>query len=197
MVWSSAQPKNVFDMVKTCFPTSHPSLLRVWARDRMSLPPEQYRQKVSTVKNLEKVWFELRSLRHSLYSTLLMDDSADKAKLQPYNHLIVPEYQESIRNVDLEVLRCESKVGRANEDYDDTLLCVIGILEAVKQQQNVANWIRKGGLVLEETQDTPFRDSNTQNWWQIPEIKKHWRQEGLLVLDKLQIQLQPFRHGRR
>jgi len=51
--------------------------------------------------------------------------------------------------------RAEKKSWRANEqarglggEYDEMLLAVVGILEAVKVQGNVAGWTRRGGLMM-------------------------------------------------
>lgn len=42
MVWSSAQPPSVSDMVNHCFPTSKDSLLAIWARDTLGLDDAAY-----------------------------------------------------------------------------------------------------------------------------------------------------------
>lgn len=58
-------------------------------------------RKVQTIKDLEKPWKELAlSPAHTATSTLLMDDSPLKTRLQPYNHLCVLEYTKNIRNMD-------------------------------------------------------------------------------------------------
>lgn len=46
MVWSSAQPHSVSDMVRHCFPESKDSLLAIWARDTLGLDDAAYRQLV-------------------------------------------------------------------------------------------------------------------------------------------------------
>ncbi|KAG7093746.1 hypothetical protein E1B28_007397 [Marasmius oreades] len=138
MVWSSAQPHNVKDMVERCFGEDsveeedvsgrgrsrgrnrgrgggsgvspgievdefgrekRGKLVAVWARDRMGLDTENYFKKTQTTKDLTKPWNHWR--HHSAESTLLLDDSPLKAKLQPYNHLCVPEYTQTLRNWDL------------------------------------------------------------------------------------------------
>lgn len=42
MVWSSAQPVNVTDMVQHCFPNEKDDFLAVWARDTLGLTAVQY-----------------------------------------------------------------------------------------------------------------------------------------------------------
>lgn len=85
-------------------------------------------RKTPTTKDLSKPWSS-PSLppHHSAHSTLLLDDSPSKALLQPYNHLRVPPYSGS------------------NHD-DRTLLAIIGVLDHVRHESNVAAWMRAGGL---------------------------------------------------
>jgi hypothetical protein len=42
------------------------------------------------------------SIAHSAMTTLLLDDSPHKARLQPYNHVCIPEYTSSLREKDLQ-----------------------------------------------------------------------------------------------
>lgn len=42
------------------------------------------------------------SIAHSAMTTLLLDDSPHKARLQPYNHACIPEYTSSLREKDLQ-----------------------------------------------------------------------------------------------
>jgi len=61
---------------------------------------------VQTVKNLEKLWEGLGppaegENQFSAKDTILLDDSALKAHMQPYNHLILPEYDAETRRTDL------------------------------------------------------------------------------------------------
>jgi hypothetical protein len=139
---------------------------------------------VQTTKDLEKHWSTLPTSPplHSAETTLLLDDSALKAHLQPYNHFCVPEYTQNLRNRDLSVketierreelaeeahveaqvqlespsLNPESilftkkkhkrKKCKAGAGFDPTLIAVMGVLDEVKDQTNVAGWVRAGGL---------------------------------------------------
>ncbi|KAF9041035.1 hypothetical protein BDZ89DRAFT_1128890 [Hymenopellis radicata] len=133
---------------------------------------------------------------HSASSTLLLDDSPLKARLQPWNHLCIPEYTGEMRKKDVAtrqhetakeaavvvgdiqdadveiygnqvtpdngqtkqpVVEVEAKTDRVerrkrkrdakkNFGYDRTLLAVIGVLDTLKTQSNVAAWMRSGGL---------------------------------------------------
>ncbi|TCD71081.1 hypothetical protein EIP91_000173 [Steccherinum ochraceum] len=276
MIWSSAQPHSVNDMVSQAFKEDQEQLVAIWARDTLGLSNDHYARKVQTFKDLEKPWAELPSLlgsrnkrsstpaserssrpsspqmspppssapslpsspprhvsdsqdgTHSALTTLLLDDSPRKAELQPYNHVCIPEYDGARRGKDLEILQNEKLVlqsiadraasdsagvaqnteeipdtedavaetleddpspdeqgkkrkrkdkkakkaaamvatlaessARGDDPYDQTLLAVVGILDEVKVQGNVAAWIRTGGLwghpqeAVLTNQDTP------------------------------------------
>ncbi|KAH9895976.1 hypothetical protein C8Q73DRAFT_690338 [Cubamyces lactineus] len=275
MVWSSAQPYSVGDMVDKCFGDEKEKLLAVWARDTLGLSNDHYHRKVQTVKDLTKPWVYFASnsahipasphssiastprsspepsspshpsdnpesttpQSHSALTTLLLDDSPRKAELQPFNHVCIGEYSGERRAKDLESLQTEQEWnaamqarqtldaqiaevkdsatggasaasnespeallpkdsdepvpdaeldapldegaasstapaemskkrkrkekklqkraallekaeadGKPDVSYDETLLAVIGVLEEIKEQANVAAWIRSGGL---------------------------------------------------
>jgi len=180
-------------------------------------------QKSQTTKDLEKIWNAFPS--HSAYTTCLVDDSPRKARLQPWNHLCIEEYDTRLRTRDLEIWQRlhstvgESKNAKKKEEkkekrrrqrsgaevdpvnsfldthesqptaplplshekiidadpdsagYDKTLLAIIGILNEIKSQTNIAAWIRAGGLsrVKSMPQNSPrlprpvldTQDSNT------------------------------------
>ncbi|KAL0955369.1 hypothetical protein HGRIS_001618 [Hohenbuehelia grisea] len=105
MIWSSAQPASVNDMVRRCFGERTKELALVWSRDKLGLTADQYRAKVQTLKNLETAWehgFGTNgSQRHSALSTLLVDDSPHKAAFQPFNHVCVTEYAKDLRDADV------------------------------------------------------------------------------------------------
>lgn len=169
-------------------------------------------QKTQTTKDLAKPWSQLADGLHSALTTILLDDSPLKARLQPYNHVCIPEYNGKARGKDLqskssvieklehvdsplsipdkqsgqgsdisvsspdtevcditakpaktdrEIRRKEKKERKKLEKaatkaarqatpprglFDETLLAVIGILDEIKQQKNVAAWIKHGGL---------------------------------------------------
>ncbi|KAI6111804.1 hypothetical protein EDD16DRAFT_1485281 [Pisolithus croceorrhizus] len=191
MVWSSAQPHSVQDMVNSVFGADSDALVAVWDRKSLGLSSAQYHQKTVTTKDLAKPWKFLslgispedvdsdtesstpNSTLHSALTTLLLDDSPHKAALQPYNHVCIPEYDSPRRKLDLDALVVErirretelwsqpeyrrrrpgdkqvtwSDAAQADtEPLDPTLLAVVGILDEIKRQSNVAGWIRAGGL---------------------------------------------------
>lgn len=232
MVWSSAQPHSVADMVDKVFGDVKSKLVAVWDRGSLGLTREDYHRKALTTKDLTKPWSSLPlgtssaeiavpseadcatgqvglapSIAHSAMTTLLLDDSPHKARLQPYNHVCIPEYSSSLREKDLQQFLHEKStqmpkprkrkwnisesvpdqtesagillpspdsnptlIGSTSarveqssspippterahissrssaEPYDPTILAVIGVLDEIKKQSNVAGWIQGGGL---------------------------------------------------
>ncbi|KAH9927644.1 uncharacterized protein B0H18DRAFT_875536 [Fomitopsis serialis] len=187
MVWSSAQPHSVGDMVDKCFGSWKRELVAVWARDTLGLSNDHYHRKVQTLKDLSRPCVAPQV--HSALTTLLLDDSPSKAALQPYNHFCIPEYTQERRNKDLDSFQKEQEwllalerrkllqaqltkdekaaqkesrnakrrkhfeepmltpeVKRPDLSYDETLLAVVGVLDEVHCQRNVAAWVRAGGL---------------------------------------------------
>ena len=49
MVWSSAQPHSVHDMVNKCFDDEKRHFVAVWARDTLGLPPHLYSTAISSI----------------------------------------------------------------------------------------------------------------------------------------------------
>ncbi|KAG2148974.1 hypothetical protein DEU56DRAFT_852034 [Suillus clintonianus] len=132
MVWSSAQPHSVADMVDKVFGDFKSKLVAVWDRGSLGLTKEDYHRKALTTKDLTKPWTLLPlgtnpaeiavtseadcaaekaglapSVAHSAMTTLLLDDSPHKARLQPYNHVCIPEYSSSFREKDIQQFQRE------------------------------------------------------------------------------------------
>ncbi|KIY51557.1 hypothetical protein FISHEDRAFT_36900 [Fistulina hepatica ATCC 64428] len=222
MIWSSAQPHSVSDMVSRCFEGHERDLAAIWARDTLGLTEDQYYHKAQTTKNLAKPWAELSisehvtsPQRHSASTTLLLDDSPLKARLQPWNHACIREYVEMQRQRDLEIMQAFSEEGESEfEDavlslkYDETLLAVIGVLDALKHESNVASWLRKGGLFhpggrmrgLTGPVDSHSRTSSPVSpdcvepgklWFDDEPILNAWVLRGKAALRELDIPLTP------
>ncbi|KAJ3734583.1 hypothetical protein DFJ43DRAFT_1037775 [Lentinula guzmanii] len=121
MVWSSAQPHSVNDMIQHSFGDHQGELKAVWARDTLDLDPVAYNKKSVTIKDLTKLWKAFPS--HSAKSTLLVDDSTQKARLQPWNHIFVKEYGQAERRSDLDYLRkqnvSQGSPGDKGNDHHD------------------------------------------------------------------------------
>ncbi|KAH9013649.1 hypothetical protein EDB83DRAFT_2299667 [Lactarius deliciosus] len=103
MVWSSAQPHSVDDMLLHTFGHDRSGFVAVWARDTLGLAEDHYPSPSPVVysphASPEPTWSS-----HSAATTILLDDSHAKAALQPYNHLCVREYTRAQRNADLVAL---------------------------------------------------------------------------------------------
>ncbi|KAJ7158498.1 hypothetical protein C8R46DRAFT_907603 [Mycena filopes] len=107
MVWSSAQVYNVREMVERVFGegegTGMGYILRaVWARDTLGLGREAFPPQPPTEPTLS-IDLDLAPdsdpppYPHGPHTTLLVDDSPLKARLQPWNHLCVSEYDAPTR----------------------------------------------------------------------------------------------------
>ena len=87
-------------------------------------------------------------------------------------------------------------------DLDEYLLCIIGILDEIRHVSNVPAWIRGGGLVSRSRWDgrrglgdptletLPSHDGHEQ-WYKIPEMVMHWRNKGVVALERKGIQVDP------
>lgn len=69
------------------------------------------------------------------HNTLLLDDSASKAALQPFNHLLIPEFT---------AIEVPYKAPRPS--YDTVLLQAVGVLEHARHERSMCAWIHSGGL---------------------------------------------------
>ena len=165
MIWSSAQPKNVNSMIDAVMNRRQKKmLLDIWARDTLGLSQEEYNKKSVVFKDLERVFKRQpsqtrkknsqkvametsgglvdviddvqedvaeeedgRQTRWDITNTILLDDSLVKASLQPYNHIYIPEFM-GLQN---------------GGDQDDALQQVIGYLEELRYQGDVARFIKQ------------------------------------------------------
>ncbi|TDL23517.1 hypothetical protein BD410DRAFT_787363 [Rickenella mellea] len=270
MIWSSAMPPNVRSMAERCFGSNCNDLIAIWARDTLGLSREDYSQKSVTIKDLAKPWSELpvseNGVPHSALSTLLLDDSPVKARVQPYNHLCIKEYSLQRRDLDVTAMikqnkdaaeaaptidhhyelsedaivrvdqpeapegdvetdapignlhaveqeqtakvvdgdqrvaggpdqeshkrsrqrlhkrkRLPSESPDAVHDFDETLLAIIGILDAARNQSNVAAWIRSGALWAGHfpttTTDLPGSDDTPSSPHPNPLVGNHVQSE--------------------
>ncbi|KIK55014.1 hypothetical protein GYMLUDRAFT_48216 [Collybiopsis luxurians FD-317 M1] len=127
MVWSSAQPHNVGDMVRRAFGSDN-GLKAVWARDTLDLDPKFYHKKTVTIKDLSKIWKTFPS--HSARTTLLVDDSTQKARLQPWNHIYIKEYGQVERREDM-MVKALRKESRGQARAEDPLKSLPAMLSSV------------------------------------------------------------------
>ncbi|KAG5456628.1 MAG: HAD-like domain-containing protein, partial [Olpidium bornovanus] len=98
MVWSSATTRNVRRMVSAAFPSWAISrLIAVWDRSFFNLPAALYSSKLVTIKDLQAVWDKVpcpagAPAAWDQSNTILIDDSAEKAVLQPYNCVLLKSF---------------------------------------------------------------------------------------------------------
>jgi len=105
--------------------------------------------------------------RFPLETILLLDDSPLKAVYQPWNQLVLPEYdreayQQSHRAVD------ETRSNQGAE-CDEILLAVIGVLEATSSCENIPAWIRAGGLKKPDIHLGADTSSDDPAWFGAPD----------------------------
>lgn len=103
-IWSSAKPENVRKMVPQILsPQDQRKLVAVWGRDTLGLSADDYNQRVQCYKRLEAIWDDpgvaashpeaADGKRWDQTNTVLIDDSKEKARSQPYNIIQLPEFQ--------------------------------------------------------------------------------------------------------
>lgn len=143
-IWSSARPENVDKMVSQLLsPQQRAKCLVIWGRDKFGLSPADYSARVQCYKRLSSIWNDpkvavshpaaAQGQRWDQTNTVLVDDSAEKGRSEPYNILQLPEFE-----------------GHANEPLD-VLPQVHDYLNTLCYQSNISSYIR----------DRPFRiDSN-------------------------------------
>ncbi|KAI1079356.1 HAD-like domain-containing protein [Whalleya microplaca] len=103
VIWSSAKPRNVYKMASQLLTKPQQSrVVAIWGRDSFGLTFEDYNSRTQCYKRLSKLWDDprvaashpdaARGTRWSQKDTVLVDDSAEKARSEPYNLVEVPEF---------------------------------------------------------------------------------------------------------
>ncbi|KAI5921355.1 HAD-like domain-containing protein [Camillea tinctor] len=103
-IWSSTRPENMYKMLKQILrPELRDKVIAVWGRDKFGLTPEDYLQRVQCYKRLTYLWNDpdvaeahpdyATGGRWSQLDTVLVDDSAEKSRSEPYNLLRIPEFE--------------------------------------------------------------------------------------------------------
>jgi hypothetical protein len=100
-IWSSARPDNVEKMVhRLLTPEQVSKCLLVWGRNKFGLTAADYEDRVQCYKRLTRMWTD-RSIiesypedsgRWDQTNTVLVDDSREKARSEPYNLLQIPDF---------------------------------------------------------------------------------------------------------
>ncbi|THG95159.1 hypothetical protein EW026_g6444 [Hermanssonia centrifuga] len=155
MIWSSAQPHSVDDMVDRkaeLQPYNHVCLpeysAEVRARDLEILHAKQEAE--TQMADLDPEG-SLRDKSEAADMPVFADESAEStgegAVVGDDTNDEVPKKRKrkEKKEKNREARRLQVQMD-AQGAYNDTLLAVIGILEEIKMQKNVAAWIREGGL---------------------------------------------------
>lgn len=100
MIWSSARPANVRSMTDRLIDQAdRANLLAVWSREAFGFTEKDYNDRVQCYKRLSRVWAD-PAVRDShpmgqvwdQTNTVLIDDSAEKARSEPHNLIEIPEF---------------------------------------------------------------------------------------------------------
>ncbi|KAF9204459.1 hypothetical protein BGZ49_005271 [Haplosporangium sp. Z 27] len=144
MVWSSARAESVDRMLKAGFGSKEELLDRIWDRSHFNLRDLDFKRNVLTLKNLEFVWDQIEydrqyatdeellegnkyGMHYDQTNTVLIDDSVHKSQLQPYNCVLLTEF--------------DLKLSQAGTDTE--LLKVMEYLTRLAVQQNVSAYIKR------------------------------------------------------
>jgi hypothetical protein len=159
------------------------------------------------------VWKEFS--QHSSKTTVLLDDSVDKAQRQPDNHICLVEYTPKVRAQDLNRHRGSvlSVASSANAEaqafdpaFDSLLLAVVGVLDVIRAKDDVSVWVHEGGLrtrgqredsISEDDltsllsrvnlEDQELTANSTGLWFEDPDVLEYWINKGKSTLEALQI----------
>lgn len=162
---------------------------------------------MQTTKDLRKVLSHLTDTKkfpdptspYSEKTIVLLDDSPLKAVFQPWNHIVIPEFDKALyRSSRLAAgLKSdhyddyddgEASISQIGQDpeMDKILLAVIGILDQLRYVSNVPLWVRAGGLTfdLDETNlHSPTHESlpsheDYEHWFGDQEVYLKWVTKG-------------------
>ena len=147
MVWSSARPENVELMCDKLFDSEQRKrLVAVWGRDTLGLSPAQYHAKVQVYKRLNQIWREPKlgqeqGVEWNQSNTLLIDDSLEKAKGEPYNAIQVPEFLGLVPK---------------KRERENVLQQVVGFLEEARHWDNISSFVRERGFEADGRWNWPW-----------------------------------------
>jgi hypothetical protein len=109
VIWSSARNVNVTAMCNAILPEDlRRKVVAVWSRDKFKLTPQDFAMRVICYKRLTSIWKDPAiSSSHPDYrlggrwdqtNTVLIDDSIEKARSEPYNLIEIPEWKGDIED---------------------------------------------------------------------------------------------------
>ncbi|KAL6793436.1 HAD-like domain-containing protein [Trichoderma sp. SZMC 28013] len=147
-IWSSARPENVDKMVSQLLsPQQRAKCLVIWGRDKFGLSPADYSARVQCYKRLSSIWNDptvaashpaaAQGQRWDQTNTVLVDDSAEKGRSEPYNILQLPEFE-----------------GLSNEP-PNVLPQVHDYLNTLCYQTNISSYIRDRPFTIDSSYRLP------------------------------------------
>ncbi|KAF4629449.1 hypothetical protein G7Y89_g8693 [Cudoniella acicularis] len=103
IIWSSAKPENVNYIVDSIIsPELRKQVIAIWGRDKFGLSPKDYDMRVQCYKRLTTIWdHPLVAKSHPEFAsggrwdqtnTVLVDDSVEKGRSEPFNIIKIPEF---------------------------------------------------------------------------------------------------------
>lgn len=103
VIWSSAQPKNVSKMCEQLLTEEQrEKVVAIWGREKFQLANKDWGRRVMCYKRMNLLWkAEDIARRHpewalgktwSQADTVLIDDSPEKGRTEPYNIIPIPEF---------------------------------------------------------------------------------------------------------
>ncbi|CAK7567408.1 MAG: hypothetical protein SEPTF4163_005372 [Sporothrix epigloea] len=153
VIWSSARPENVAHMCSNLLHNeAMQDVVAVWDRSRFGLAPADYNMRVQCYKRLRLLWEDpIVAASHPQYSiggrwsqanTVLIDDSAEKARSEPFNAITVPEFS--------------NQPGL----YDNILPQVHDYLNELCFQSDVSSFMRANPLTLTTDAESIHKPAN-------------------------------------
>lgn len=112
VIWSSAREQNVTAMCNSILtPEMRRKVVAIWGRDKFNLTRQDFELRVQCYKRLTSIWKDPRiATSHPAYqmggrwdqtNTVLVDDSLDKGRSEPYNLIEVPEWTGDVHDIAL------------------------------------------------------------------------------------------------
>lgn len=130
-----------------------------------------------TSGSLDSLYGPLISTPFGPQNTILLDDSASKARCQPFNHVCIPEYGKEKAEVYSAYLE-NGEPEAMLPQLDNFLLQFVGVLDTIQDVPNVAEWIEGGGVAT-------FSEDQT------PEDRAKWEKRGRDALERHGIPIRP------
>ncbi|KAI0011159.1 hypothetical protein F4779DRAFT_574516 [Xylariaceae sp. FL0662B] len=148
VIWSSAKPNNVYSMCKQLMTEEQLSrVVAIWGRDRFNLSRSDYTKRVDCYKRLTTLWADPaiaashpdaeNGARWSQKDTVLVDDSVEKARSEPYNLVEIPEFKGNPREDDRVLPQVHDYLNECSRQADISTYMRVSPFRAVPLQKPV------------------------------------------------------------